>query len=88
MAPRQCYFRGSNGGQQLHSKLFTFVDFGLPANQFLSACGTKREPTVEEVAQILLENPRRFYETAEGRDKCVNLDPKPYVALKFYFIAI
>lgn len=71
MAPKQCYFRASSGTQQLHSKLFTFVDFGLPANQFLSACGTKREPTVEEVAQILLENPRRFYETAEGRDKYV-----------------
>ncbi|KIP09762.1 hypothetical protein PHLGIDRAFT_102310 [Phlebiopsis gigantea 11061_1 CR5-6] len=66
--PKQCYFRTSSETQQLHSRLFTFVDFGHSANQFLSACGTKREPTVEEVVQILLENPRRFYETAEGRD--------------------
>ncbi|EKM56817.1 uncharacterized protein PHACADRAFT_141759 [Phanerochaete carnosa HHB-10118-sp] len=68
MAPRQCYFRNRVETQQLHSKLFTFVDFGLTANQFLSACGTKREPTVEEVAQILLDNPRHFYTMAEGRD--------------------
>lgn len=67
-APRQCYFRSRTDVQQLHSKLFTFVDFGLTANQFLSACGTKREPTVEEVAQILLEDPRRFYEMAQGKD--------------------
>ncbi|GJE97590.1 hypothetical protein PsYK624_138110 [Phanerochaete sordida] len=68
MAPRQCYFRSKSDTQQLHSKLFTFVDFGLTANQFLSACGTKREPTVEEVAQILLDSPRRFYDMAAGRE--------------------
>ena len=73
LAPRQCYFRSkADPSQQLHSKLFTFVDFGLKANQFLSACGTKREPTVEEVACILLADPQRFWESAGGRDKCVH----------------
>jgi hypothetical protein len=39
------------------------------ANGFLSVCGTKREPSVEEIAQILLANPRKFYELADGREK-------------------
>lgn len=66
----QCYFSGDSNAQ-FHSKLFVFVDFGPLANTFLSACGTKREPSVEEIAQILLANPRRFYDLADGRDKLV-----------------
>ncbi|KAH9061942.1 hypothetical protein EDB87DRAFT_1682606 [Lactarius vividus] len=53
---------------ELHAKLFSFVDFGSRANRFLAACGTKKEPSVEEIAQILLEDPRKFYELANGRE--------------------
>ncbi|OCH90810.1 hypothetical protein OBBRIDRAFT_834709 [Obba rivulosa] len=67
LPPSQCYFSGDSRAT-FHSKLFVFVDFGQQGNQFLSACGTKHEPSVEEVARILLENPRKFYEIAEGRD--------------------
>lgn len=75
MPPSQCYLRGQTEAQ-LHSKLFTFVDFGTRANQFLSACGSKQEPSVEEVAKIILDDPRKFYELADGRDKCVCLRPR------------
>lgn len=68
LPPTQCYFKGDSQAQ-FHSKLFTFVDFGATANAFLSACGVKHEPSVEEVTKILLENPRKFYDLAEGREK-------------------
>ena len=68
LPPIQCYFSGA-GGAELHSKFFSFVDFGPRANVFLSACGTRQEPSVEEIAQILLANPRQFYELANGREK-------------------
>lgn len=68
LPPNQCYFKGESSGQ-FHSKLFVFVDFGTSANSFLKACGTKGEPSVEEIAQILLKDPRGFFELAEGRDK-------------------
>ncbi|KAI0670652.1 hypothetical protein C8Q78DRAFT_1037269 [Trametes maxima] len=67
LLPTQCYFKGDSQAQ-FHSKLFTFVDFGTTANTFLGACGVKHEPSVEEVAKILLDNPRRFYELAGGKD--------------------
>ncbi|KAI0299353.1 hypothetical protein B0F90DRAFT_1810632 [Multifurca ochricompacta] len=67
LQPIQCYFSGT-GGVELHSKLFAFVDFGVRANVFLTACGTKQEPSVEEIAQILLENPQQFYQLANGRE--------------------
>ncbi|KAI0342553.1 hypothetical protein BDW22DRAFT_1484759 [Trametopsis cervina] len=65
VAPSHCFFK-KDAQAQVHSKLFTFVDFGKQANQFLSVCGTKHEPTVEEIAQILLENPHRFWELADS----------------------
>lgn len=70
LPPNRCYFKGQSNAQ-VHSKLFTFVDFG-PGNIFLSACGTKHEPSVEEIAKILLDDPRRFYQLADGRDKYVS----------------
>ncbi|KAF5386054.1 hypothetical protein D9615_002424 [Tricholomella constricta] len=63
--PAHCYFGGDAKGK-FHSKLFVFINFGQPANGFLTACGTKHEPSVEEVVQILLEDPHRFYASAEG----------------------
>lgn len=70
LPPNQCYFMKDAGGR-VHSQLFISVDFGARANGFLSACGTKEEPSVEEIATILLNDPRRFYGLANGRDKCV-----------------
>ncbi|KAI5995736.1 hypothetical protein EDC04DRAFT_3147921 [Pisolithus marmoratus] len=68
LAPSQCYLGKKTGGE-FHSKLFIFVDFGVNANRFLSACGSKNEPSVEEVAEILLADPRRFYDMAGGFEK-------------------
>ncbi|KAI0933780.1 hypothetical protein AcW1_005516 [Taiwanofungus camphoratus] len=67
LPPSQCYFSGDSSAQ-FHSKLFVFVDFGTQANRLLSACGVKHEPSVDEIARILLDNPRQFYALAEGRD--------------------
>jgi hypothetical protein len=73
LPPAQCYFLRDAAHGGVHSKLFraVSVDFGPRANAFLSACGTKEEPSVEEIASILLRNPRHFWELAEGRDQCV-----------------
>ncbi|KAJ3518121.1 hypothetical protein NLJ89_g72 [Agrocybe chaxingu] len=62
--PSQCYL--GNSTETFHSKLFTFVNFGTSANAFLSTCGTRNQPTVEEVVKILLDSPRRFYDLAGG----------------------
>lgn len=47
------------------------MDFGPSANSFLSACGSKQEPSVEEVASILVADPRKFYDLAGGYEKYV-----------------
>jgi Protein of unknown function (DUF3684) len=68
LQPIRCYFSGT-GSAELYSKLFAFVDFGPRANRFLADCGTKQQPSIEEIVQILLANPREFYELANGREK-------------------
>lgn len=68
LAPKDCYFR-RDASQSFHSKLFVFIDFGTKANAFLSACGTKHEPSVEEIVQILLTDPKKFYRLSGGKDK-------------------
>lgn len=79
LPPSQCYLAGQ-GGAAFHSKLFVFVDFGTSANAFLTACGTRSQPSVEEVAKILLNNPLQFYELAQGPVKSVE-----FLLPHFYF---
>ncbi|KAH9061941.1 hypothetical protein EDB87DRAFT_1716602 [Lactarius vividus] len=67
LPPKRCYFAGI-GVTKLHARHFSFVDFGSRANRFLEACGVKYKPHVEEVAQILLADPRKIYELANDRE--------------------
>ena len=62
--PADCYIGHSS--TQFHSALFTFVDFGTHANAFLRACGVKNEPTIQEIAQMLVRDPQEFYRLAGG----------------------
>lgn len=61
LPPNQCYFAGASGPKLHLLQLFTFVDFGPRANGFLAACGTKHEPSVEEIVNILLKDPYAFF---------------------------
>lgn len=70
LPPSNCYLRGETK-ESFHSKLFTFVDFGPSANAFLSACGTRNQPSVEEIARILLDDPCHFFELSAGPMKSV-----------------
>lgn len=77
VSPSKCYLSkgtdGENSSHGFHSQLFTFVDFGPSANAFLTACGVRQEPTVDELARMLVSDPRKFYELAGGYDRCGKL---------------
>ncbi|KAF8497462.1 hypothetical protein F5888DRAFT_1829389 [Russula emetica] len=66
LQPRRCFLGKQRS--ELHSKLFAFVDFGTRANEFLKCCHTGKEPSAEDIAQVLLADPRRVYELANGRE--------------------
>ena len=67
LQPNRCFLGAADS--ELYSKLFAFVDFGSRANVFLGACGARQEPSIEDFAQLLLTEPRRIYELANGREK-------------------
>ena len=65
--PTDCYFKSESQLQgTIHSKLFTFVDFGPKANNWLRACGVKNEPTPQEIAVLLIKDPKKFLDYAGG----------------------
>jgi hypothetical protein len=67
LQPRRCFLGKQRS--ELHSKLFAFVNFGTRANEFLKRCHTNEEPSIEDIAQVLLADPGRVYELANGRKK-------------------
>ena len=68
LPPNRCYFN-SKSNHHLYSKLFAFVDFGTSANNFLNACGTKAEPSVEDIVTTMLKDPQQFFAFAGGWDR-------------------
>ena len=46
---------------ELYHLIFNFVDFGLNGNLFLQSCGSRAQPTVLQIAEILIDNPAQIF---------------------------
>ncbi|KAI1438811.1 hypothetical protein GGR50DRAFT_302175 [Xylaria sp. CBS 124048] len=68
LSPRQCYLGTSTN----YGDIFDFVDFGQPANSFLSACGSNKEPTNLELANMAASEPARIL-SLQGSEKYLDL---------------
>jgi len=68
-SPRNCFL----GESEAFGEIFTYVDFGAEANTFLLRCGSKVEPTMTEIAQILVREPARISSTFRSSEKYLNL---------------
>ncbi|KAJ5326304.1 uncharacterized protein N7506_009406 [Penicillium brevicompactum] len=69
VAPKLCYL----GDGEDYKDIFDFVNFGLEANLFLMAVGSKREPTKVEIARILVKEPARINAAFQSSDKYLML---------------
>ncbi len=76
--PTECYLSHQEAAK-FHSQLFVFVDFSTKASHFLRMCGIKDAPTANEIAQILVDDPKTFFQKSE--------DPEVYVTLLKQLIA-
>lgn len=70
ISPKTC-FLGDPGSQ--YFDIFDFVDFGQEANAFLLKCGSKHEPTVAEVAYMMVREPQRLYGVFNSSDKYLSV---------------
>ncbi|KAI0166800.1 hypothetical protein GGR52DRAFT_75089 [Hypoxylon sp. FL1284] len=69
LSPRHCYL----GKSSMYGEIFDFVDFGSTANAFLSACGSKTEPTKLEIAQLAAGEPARLLSVLQSPEKYIGL---------------
>ncbi|KAI2791629.1 hypothetical protein POX_c04495 [Penicillium oxalicum] len=69
VAPKLCYL----GDGEDYKDIFDFVDFGQEANLFLMAVGSRREPTKNEIARMLVREPARISATFQSSDKYLML---------------
>jgi hypothetical protein len=69
VAPRLCYL----GDGEDYKDIFDFVDFGQEANLFLMAVGSRREPTNNEIARMLVKEPARISAAFQSSDKYLML---------------
>ncbi|WVW83952.1 hypothetical protein I302_105975 [Kwoniella bestiolae CBS 10118] len=67
--PTQVYFVARDGGEELYKSAFTFVDFGDRANIFLRYCGVRSEPSVRDIAQLLMNEPGRMLTQAGSAER-------------------
>lgn len=65
IAPKDCYV--GTPVASFHSKLFTFVDFGNHGNSFLVECQAKKNPIPEDMAKVLVYNPKKFLEAVGSK---------------------
>ncbi|CAO3598362.1 unnamed protein product [Absidia cylindrospora] len=65
--PTECYFESDD--TNFHKELFLFVNFGSLANSFLRSCGVKDEPTILELANMLVKDPQRFWNLCGGGER-------------------
>jgi hypothetical protein len=76
--PRECFFVSTQyPDDHLYRRIFTFVDFGEPANEFLRACGVKTKPDYSDIVRILIKDPGDFLtkiniNAEEGPEKYMN----------------
>ncbi|KAG4219672.1 hypothetical protein PC116_g31849, partial [Phytophthora cactorum] len=57
----------------MYGDIFDFVDFGSSANAFLSACGSKTEPTKLEIAQLAAGEPARLLSVLQSSEKYLSV---------------
>lgn len=65
VAPKDCYV--GHPSVPIYGKVFTFVNFGSHANAFLVECRAKKEPTLDEIANVLVDNPQKFLQLAGSK---------------------
>ncbi|KAH9824771.1 hypothetical protein DFH28DRAFT_941666 [Melampsora americana] len=69
-SPSTCFFQPQNSVKSGPFKsLFTYIDFGLASKPFLRACGVKNEPTVQEITEMLIADPAKFYALAGSAEE-------------------
>lgn len=56
----------SRAQQKFYSIFFRFANFSISAQPFLTAVGVRKEPSITDIAYVLVENPKILFQLAES----------------------
>ncbi|CAG8586335.1 13835_t:CDS:10, partial [Racocetra persica] len=68
--PKDCFFKNTS---EDYVDLFPCVDFGEDANQFLENCGVKKEPSALDLAEYLINSPKKFWSNPNYRNSYITI---------------
>lgn len=71
LPPRLCFLGASNDDR--YAEIFDYADFGSSANSFLLRCGSKHEPSTQELAQLVVREPARVFTVFDSPDRYLDL---------------
>ncbi|MCJ1472983.1 hypothetical protein MMC13_001632, partial [Lambiella insularis] len=71
LPPRLCFL--GTGNDDKYAEIFDYEDFGSTANSFLLRCGSKHEPSTQELAQLVVREPARVFTVFDSPDKYLDL---------------
>lgn len=72
--PNEIFFRPQDDSSttsnlySVYQRVFLYVDYGSVANAFLEACGVKRQPSIEQLAGLMVGDPAKFLRLAQTKD--------------------
>lgn len=73
--PSEVFFKPTDDASlelfKVYQRIFLYVDMGRSANAFLEACGVKRQPSTEQLTNLIVSNPRQFLNLAQTTETCV-----------------
>ena len=69
VTPHFCFL----GNDERYNDVFDYADFGQQANSFLLRCGSKHEPTSFELAQLVVREPARVFNSFESVERYMDL---------------
>ncbi|TFK32675.1 hypothetical protein BDQ12DRAFT_739250 [Crucibulum laeve] len=81
ISPSKCFLDSTNISEA-QKRLFMFVDFGESGNRFLRICKTKDRPNTIDIAEALVNDPPRFFEST-GCDMSLFLSELRKIALEY-----
>ncbi|KAF9218548.1 hypothetical protein BS17DRAFT_791170 [Gyrodon lividus] len=74
VAPNKCFYGRPDPAKGHHRALFTYVDYGQKANEFLKTCGAKPNPSCLDIIQTMIENPQGYLDMIETHLVKVKVD--------------
>ncbi|KAJ9116283.1 hypothetical protein QFC22_004723 [Naganishia vaughanmartiniae] len=72
--PNEIFFRPDDDSStssnlySIYQRVFLYVNYGQSANAFLDACGVKRQPSIEQLAGLIVADPSKFLRLAQTKE--------------------